>query len=127
MGQEVAVPLLFRVVAAGNDMHSKATATEMIERSELARGQSWSDEAWPMRQHQSDALGSPCRVRRDDKPVGAVAEIADQDSVEAGTLMRLRKTPDVIDIDRRTLGRMNFGIFARRYHADEFDIHCVFS
>ena len=41
--------------------------------------------------------------------------------------MRLRETPNVIDVDRRALRRMNFGILARRYHTDEFDVHCVLS
>ena len=58
-------------------MEGKPTAAEMIKCRQLARGKCRRDEPGPVRQHQTQSFRCPRRIRRDEKPVGSVGEIAD--------------------------------------------------
>src|SRR5208282_5374754 len=123
MRKQVAILPLVVIVSARDHVQREAAATELIQGRELARRQRRCDETRPMREHQAELFGHRSDVGPDHKAIGAVAEISDQDAVEAALLMGLREAADVVHIDGGSLGRMNFRGGLGADHADEFDAH----
>ena len=123
MRQEIAILALVGVVAARDDVNGEPPAAEMIERRQLARGQSRRHEARPVRQHQAELLRHKRRIRCDDEAIGGVGEISDQYAIEVRLFMGLREAAHVVDVDRWSAWRMNLRCGLGADHADELDAH----
>ena len=82
LGQRVAVAELIDVVPAGDHVHGRAPAGDLIQRGEFARCQRGRDEAGPMREEEAKPLGVRRSGRRKQEAIRAIGEISDQHAVE---------------------------------------------
>src|SRR5439155_14425 len=85
-------------------VQGQAAAGEVIERRRLPRGQRGRDEAGPMREEIGEALGDGGRVSRDQEAIGRRGGVADQDTIEAGALVRLREVARPLALDGAARG-----------------------
>ncbi|MCY1289696.1 hypothetical protein D9M70_387980 [compost metagenome] len=123
MVEVIAVALLLAVGAAGNEMHAQASAAELIERGDLARRQRGRGKAWPVRQHEMDALGHARGIGDGQRGRRPGRMVRHQDAVEAGLLVRLRKGAHIVAVDHGARRRMDLGLLLALDHADEIDAH----
>ncbi len=123
MIEEVAVALLFGIVAAGNDVHGRAARAEMIERGELTGGERRRDKARPMRKQDAQTFRLLRDERRDLEAVRRRARMSDQHAIETAVFMRLRDRGNVRRIDRGSLRQVDFARFLMADIADEFNAH----
>ncbi len=120
---KIAVTLQVRIVAARHDVQREPAAAEHVERRDLPRGGRRHDHARPVREQDADAFGRGGRERRNDETVRRVAEVADQDLVEAGGLVRLREAAHVVGLDGRAARYVDLRAGCRGDHADDVDWH----
>ena len=120
---EVAILGLVRVAAPGNDVNGKATAAQLVERRELARGQRRRDEARPMRQQKSQPLRGGRGMGANEKAIRRIGEVANQRAIEIRPLMDAGCRCNDVGIERRSPGRLHLGGDTRRDPANHLDRH----
>ncbi len=123
VAQEVAVALLFGIVAATDDMHRQATVAELIQGSQLARGQGRRYETGPVRQQDAEPFGLVCDVGGYLKAIHRAAAMGHQHPVETGVLVRTGDGADKTFINHRAVRQKRFGSFLGGGDTDEFDAH----
>ena len=121
--QEVAVALLFGVVAAADDMHGQAAIAELVEGGQLARGQGRRDKPGAVRQQDAELFRLRGDIRGDLEAVDRSAAVGHQHAVETGVFVGAGDGAEKSLVDDRTGAEHGFGHFLGGAKADEFDAH----
>jgi hypothetical protein len=123
LGQVVAVLGQFLVRAAGDDVDRDAAAGELVQRRQLAGGQGGSGEAWTVGDHEAQARVTEAAWATTSWLSGRGGVEGDQDAVEAAVLVGAGDALDIVAVDDRAAGRMDFRGVLSADKADEFDGH----
>ena len=99
---EIAVARLLDSAAAGDDVHSRAPASELIEGGELARRHGGGDKARPVRQQKLQPVGDGGGMGADQEAVGSGGKVADEHAVKPRRFVNARRFGDHLRVEGRT-------------------------
>ncbi len=99
MVQKVPIPLLFNVAAPGNKVQRNTSAGKLVQRSRLARRQSWGHEAGSVGDKVTQPGSMSCGVSRHLKAVRRTGGIAGEHHIKPAFLVDSGELQDVIAVN----------------------------